>query len=148
MRSPVNGTVLSKNAELGAYVSPLAIGAAGYLCEMADLRDLEIEVDVQERDISRIRPGQRCRIVPEAGRTDPAFQKAHPDGYAGVVSRRMPVANRAKGAVTVRIKVEIPEGEKSGEYLLPDMGVLASFLKTPEGGEEGSRGVSNRARSR
>jgi hypothetical protein len=39
------------------------------------------------------------------------------------------VANRSKGAITVRVKVEIPEMEKSGEYLLPDMGVLVSFLK-------------------
>jgi hypothetical protein len=41
----------------------------------------------------------------------------------------MPVANRSKGAITVRVKVEIPPDEKSGEYLLPDMGVLVSFLK-------------------
>ncbi len=128
--APTTGIVLTKKAELGGYVNPLAFGnVAGYLCEMADLRDLEVELDIQERDISRVKPGQRCRIVPEAGQRDEEFRKTHPDGYAGVVSRRMPVANRSKGAVTVRVKVQIPEQEKSGEYLLPDMGVMVSFLK-------------------
>jgi multidrug resistance efflux pump len=127
--APTTGIILSKKAELGGYVNPLAFGAAGYLCEMADLHDLEVELDIQERDISRVTAGQRCRIMPEAGQHDDAFLKTHPNGYDGVVSRRMPVANRAKGAVTVRVKVEIPEQEPSGEYLLPDMGVLVSFLK-------------------
>ena len=127
--APTTGIILSKKAELGGYVNPLAFGAAGYLCEMADLKDLEVELDIQERDISRVATGQRCRIMPEAGQHDDAFLKTHPHGYDGVVSRRMPVANRAKGAVTVRVKVEIPEQEPSGEYLLPDMGVLVSFLK-------------------
>jgi HlyD family secretion protein len=127
--APTSGIILSKKAELGGYVNPLAFGAAGYLCEIADLKDLEIELDIQERDISRVHPGQKCRIMPEAGQHDDVFLKTHPNGYDGVVSRRMPVANRAKGAVTVRVKVNIPEQETSGEYLLPDMGVLVSFLK-------------------
>ncbi|MBY0522504.1 MAG: efflux RND transporter periplasmic adaptor subunit [Gemmataceae bacterium] len=127
--APTTGIVLSKKAELGGYVNPLAFGAAGYLCEMADLRDLEVELDIQERDISRVKQGQRCRIMPEAGQRDEAFLKTHPAGYVGVVSRRMPVANRSKGAVTVRVKIDIPAMEQSGEFLLPDMGVLVSFLK-------------------
>jgi multidrug resistance efflux pump len=127
--APTTGIILSKKAELGGYVNPLAFGAAGYLCEMADLRDLEIELDIQERDISRVHSSQRCRIMPEAGQHDEEFLKTHPQGYTGVVSRRLPVANRSKGAVTVRVKVEFPDKETSGEFLLPDMGVLVSFLK-------------------
>jgi multidrug resistance efflux pump len=128
--APTTGIILTKKAELGGYVNPLAFGnVAGYLCEMADLKDLEIELDIQERDISRIKIGQRCRIMPEAGQHDEAFLETHPEGYAGTYARRMPVANRSKGAVTVRVKVDIPKSETSGEYLLPDMGVLVSFLK-------------------
>ena len=127
--APTTGIILSKKAELGGYVNPLAFGAAGYLCEMADLKDLEVELDIQERDIARVKPGQRCRIMPEAAQNDAEFAKTHPQGYSGVVSRRLPVANRAKGAITVRVKVDIPEAEPSGQYLLPDMGVLVSFLK-------------------
>jgi HlyD family secretion protein len=127
--APTTGVILTKKAELGGYVNPLAFGAAGYLCEMADLRDLEVELDIQERDIARVKPGQRCRIMPEAGQNDDEFRKTHPDGYAGVVSRRMPVANRSKGAITVRVKIDIPDHEPGGEYLRPDMGALVSFLK-------------------
>lgn len=129
MLAPTTGIILTKKAELGGYVNPFAFGAAGYLCEMADLRDLEVELDIQERDIARVKPGQYCRIMPEAGQRDEEFLKTHPHGYDGVVSRRMPMANRAKGAVTVRVKVTIPEKEMSGQYLLPDMGALVSFLK-------------------
>jgi len=130
IRAPVDGTVLSKNAELGAYVSPLAYGAAGYLCEMANLSDLEVELDIQERDIARVWAGQVCRIMPEAYQRDDYFLKTHgKDGYRGVVSRVMPQANRAKGAITVRVKVELAAGETPGSYLRPDMGVLVSFLK-------------------
>jgi multidrug resistance efflux pump len=127
--APTTGLILTKKAELGGYVNPLAFGAAGYLCEMADLKDLEVELDVQERDIAHVKAGQRCRIMPEAGQKDAEFLKTHPQGYAGVVSRRLPVANRSKGAITVRVKVDFPKEEKSGEYLLPDMGVIVSFLK-------------------
>lgn len=130
--APTTGIILSKKAELGGYVNPLAFGAAGYLCEMADLRDLEVELDIQERDINRVKPGQHCRIMPDAGQRDSGFLKKHPQGYTGYVSRRMPVANRAKGAITVRVKIEIPTNETSGEFLLPDMGVLVSFLKSED----------------
>jgi len=127
--APTTGIILTKKAELGGYVNPLAFGAAGYLCEMADLKDLEVELDIQERDISRVKTGQRCRILPEACQNDDNFAKLHPTGYSGVVSRRMPMANRAKGAITVRVKIEIPDKEESGRFLSPDMGVLVNFLK-------------------
>jgi len=127
--APTTGIILTKKAELGGYVNPLAFGAAGYLCEMADLKDLEVELDIQERDISRVRAGQRCLIMPEACQRDDDFAKLHPKGYAGVVSRRMPMANRAKGAITVRVKVEIPEIEEGGRFISPDMGALVQFLK-------------------
>jgi HlyD family secretion protein len=130
--APTTGIILTKKAELGGYVNPLAFGGTGtaaYLCEMADLKDLEIELDIQERDISQVYPGQRCRIMPDSCQRDDEFKKSHPEGYAGVVSRRMPMANRSKGAITVRVKVEIPAEEQSGRYLSPDMGVLVQFLK-------------------
>ena len=88
---------------------------------MADLKDLEVELDIQERDISRVKTGQRCRIMPEVAQNDAEFAKTHPEGYTGVVSRRLPVANRGKGAITVRVKVDIPQQEQSGQYLLPDI---------------------------
>jgi multidrug resistance efflux pump len=129
IEAPVTGMVLSKNAELGAYVNPLAFNTAGYLCEMADLRDLEIELDIQERDIPRVKRGQQCLIMPEAYQRDEEFLRTHPNGYDGRVSRLIPQANRAKGAITVRVTVLLPKDEEPASYMRPDMGVLVSFLK-------------------
>ena len=51
IRAPIDGTILTKKAELGNLVNPLAFGAtSGAVCEMADLADLEVELDITERD--------------------------------------------------------------------------------------------------
>src|SRR5205823_3593961 len=112
IRAPVNGTILTKKAELGNLVNPLAFGAtSGAVCEMADLSDLEVELDITERDVSRVRA------------------EAYPDRvYDGVVDRLMPIANRAKGAVPVRVKVRVPKDEE-GVFLKPEMGAVVSFLQ-------------------
>jgi len=126
--APVTGSVLSKKAELGGYVNPFAFNTAGSLCDMADLADLEVELDIQERDISRITVGCPCLVMPEAFSRDEEFLKKHPNGYEGVYERRMPIANRAKGAITVRVKLQVPPEER-GVYLLPDMGAMVTFKK-------------------
>ncbi len=125
--APVTGSILTKKAELGGYVNPFAFGAAGSLCEMADLADLEVDLDIQERDIARITVGNRCLIMPEAFARDAVFKKKHPDGYEGVYERRLPIANRAKGAITVRVKVRDVPKEEEGVYLMPDMGAIVTF---------------------
>lgn len=121
--APISGTILKKNAEEGNIVNPIAFNGSFSLCEMADLTDLEVDVSVQERDIHKISPGQRCRIRSEA----------YPDEvYQGRVSRLMPIADRAKGAVSVRVKVEIPP-ELAGTdrmHLKPEMSALVTFLKS------------------
>lgn len=117
IRAPITGVILKKNAEEGNIVNPMAFNGSFSLCEMADLSDLEVDLAIQERDISRVFVGQRCRILSEA----------YPDRpYEGVVSRLMPRADRAKGAIPVRVKVEVP-AEEQGTYLKPDMGVIVSF---------------------
>ncbi len=130
--APTTGIVLSKKAELGGYVNPLAFGAAGYLCEMADLRDLEVDLAIQERDFDKVRAGQDCTIMPRAYTDSDTFKKAHPKGYHGVVSRLMPVADRSKGAVSVRVAIDkdqIPP-EEAGVFLRPDMSAVVWFKKT------------------
>ncbi len=129
IRAPADGTVLRKNVELGAYVNPQAVGVPGHIAEMADLSDLEVEVNVPERDIASVRPGQPCRVMPEAFERDADFLKGHPGGYEGVVSRVLPQADRARAAIAVRVKVKLPADEAPGRYLRPDMGALVSFLK-------------------
>jgi hypothetical protein len=60
--------------------------------------------------------------------------EAWPDRiYDGVVDRLMPIADWAKGAVPVRVKVSIPADEE-GVYLKPEMGAIVTFLHVPEVG--------------
>jgi len=119
--APISGTILKKNAEEGNIVNPIAFNGSFSVCDMADLSDLEVSLDIQERDVSRVFKGQKCRI-----RAD-----AFPDRvYYGVVSRLMPIADRAKGAVPVRVKLTVPADEE-GVYLKPEMGAVVAFLNGP-----------------
>jgi multidrug resistance efflux pump len=119
IRAPISGTILTKIAEEGNIVNQLSYNLKGSLCDMADLADLEVDLSIQERDISRVFKGQRCKVRPEA----------YSDRvYDGAVSRLMPMADRAKGAVTVRVKLTVPRNEE-GVYLKPDMGAVVSFMK-------------------
>jgi len=129
--APVSGTILTKKAEKGAIVNPVAFNISASLCDMADLSDLEVDLKVQERDIAKVVVGQRCLVMPEAYRNFDPFLKAHPSGYEGKVSRMMPTADRNQGAVPVRIKIQVPREEEGG-YLRPDMGVVVNFLKPEE----------------
>lgn len=119
VKAPVAGTILTKKAEKGNIVNPIAFNISASLCDMADLADLEVDMTIQERDIAGVFVGQKCRVRPEA------FQERV---YEGTVSRLMPIADRAKGAIPVRVKLKVPAQEE-GVYLKPEMGVIVSFLK-------------------
>jgi multidrug resistance efflux pump len=117
--APISGTILSKIAEEGNIINQLSLNLKGSICDMADLSDIEVDLTIQERDVAKIYKDQRCRIRSEA----------FPDRvYDGFVSRLMPIGDRAKGAVPVRVKVDVPK-EEQGQYLKPDMGVIVSFFK-------------------
>jgi multidrug resistance efflux pump len=124
IRAPFAGHLLSKNVEVGSVVT-----TQSFIGELANLGDLEIEVSVQERDVARVQMGQRCNVMPEAFQSYEPFRKLHPRGYQGRVARLMPLADRSKGAVNVRIRIEnIPEHE-IGKILRPEMSALVSFLR-------------------
>jgi HlyD family secretion protein len=128
--APVSGVILTKKAEEGDIVNPIAFNISASLCEMADLSDLEVDLTIQERDVARVRQGQHCRVRSEA------FPERV---YDGTVSRLMPIADRAKGAVPVRVKiltVLLPKEEagrglkdEEGKFLKPEMGAIVSFLR-------------------
>ncbi len=116
VRAPFDGTVLTKKVEAGSTVDPSSSAVAGWICELANLREMEVEVDVQERDLAKVHRLQQCLIRAEA----------LPNvTYKGVVVRMLPVANRAKGSVPVRIRIELPAND---EALRPDMSALVVFL--------------------
>ena len=121
IRAPISGTILKKNAEEGNLVNPVAFNGSFSVCDIADLSDLEIDLNIQERDISKVFVGQRCEVKPEA----------FPKRYQATVSRLMPIADRAKGAIPVRVAVRVPE-EEQGIYLKPEMSAVVVFYGSPD----------------
>jgi HlyD family secretion protein len=120
IRAPISGTVLKKNAEEGNIVNTIAPNGSYSLCDLADLADLEVDLSIQERDISKVYANQKCKIRSEA----------YPERqYTGVVDRLLPIADRAKGAIPVRVKVAVPKSEE-GVYLKPDMSAIVTFFHT------------------
>ena len=120
--APISGTILRKRAEVGNTVRPESFGQglSANLCDMADLTKLEVEIDVSERDLIRVFKGQRCEIRTEA----------FPDRvYDGYVSRLMPMANRSKASVAVRVRIELASRD---DLLRPDMRARVTFLAKTE----------------
>ncbi len=136
IKAPVTGTILKKAAEKGNYVNPGAFSGSGgisvSLCDMADLSDVEIDLSIQEREISKIVEGQECTVLPEAYQNFKPYLAKYPNGYRGVVSRIIPLADRGKGSLSVRVKPFVPK-EEAGVYLKPEMGVLVTFKKAVPG---------------
>jgi HlyD family secretion protein len=130
VKAPIKGIILSKKTEEGNIVNPSAFsnGLSASLCEMANLHDLEVDLSIAERDIAKVFDKQECRIRAEAfpGRI-----------YRGYVSRMMPIGDRGKSSVPVRVCVQFPAQdqkgqplplEKQGAFLRPDMGAIVTFL--------------------
>src|SRR5215217_196417 len=117
IKAPVSGTVLQRIVERGEMVSPSAFGGSGArtsVVDLADLTDLQIELDISQADFSRLKMGQRAEIIPEA------FPNLR---YTGYVEEIAPEANRAKSTVQVKVKVENPN-----EQLRPEMNARVNFL--------------------
>ena len=118
VKSPIDGIILTKKAEEGNVVNPIAFAGSTSICEIADVGKLEVDLKVMEADFAKVYDGQPCRVV----------AVAYPERtYSGTV-RRMPIADRTNGAVPVRIAVVIPAAEV-GVYLRPEMGANVSFLR-------------------
>jgi HlyD family secretion protein len=115
--APVDGTILTKRAGVGTLIDPQAARAATSLCDMADLRNMEVEIWVAERDLGRAAKGNACTI-----RVDALPNEL----YQGKIVRVMPVADKAKGAVGVRVRID--ESEK-GKFLMPGLSAIVSITK-------------------
>lgn len=114
--APLNGTVLEKNAEVGEILRPEVLSVS--LCKLADMSVMEVEIDIQERELYKIEIGRDCVIIPDA------YQDK---SYAGKIDRLQPMVNRSRGVVRVTIRIENPD-----EYLLPEMNVRVKIMNPPE----------------
>jgi HlyD family secretion protein len=117
VKAPINGTILTKMADKGTVVSPMSFQVAPGICSMADLSKLEVEIDVPERQITRIRQGLDCTIQADA---DPNRI------YRGVLDRVMPIADDTKNVVKIRVKVFLHKQEEPGSFLKPKMSVVGT----------------------
>jgi RND family efflux transporter MFP subunit len=114
--APFDGTVLSKNADVGEIVAPLAGAASSRaaVVTIADMSSLEVEADVSEANLTRVFSAQPCEITLDA------YPERH---YPAYVDKIVPTADRAKATVMVRIKFESYD-----QRVLPEMSAKIAFL--------------------
>jgi RND family efflux transporter MFP subunit len=129
IRSPFDGMVTEKAAEVGEIVAPISIGgsmARGSIVTVADWASLQAEVDVAEAQLGRVKAGQRAAITVDA----------IPDKvFPGKVRRILPRADRSKATVKARVDFLA----RDEQAVLPEMGVRVRFLpdNAPPGIETG-----------
>ena len=119
IRSPINGVVLVKLVNPNELVMPQSFGGtrgpSTAFMAVADPKDLQVEIDVNEADLSKISLGQKCRVSPEA----------YPDkNYEGVVAEIAPEADRAKGTLQIKVQILNPD-----HFLTPELSANVEFLK-------------------
>jgi RND family efflux transporter MFP subunit len=126
IRAPFSGIAISKDAQPGEMVSPVSAGG-GFtrtgICTIVDMRSLEIEVDVNESYINRVRAGQDVSAVLDA------YSDWQIPAHVITV---VPTADRQKATVLVRIGFKAQAGGPAAGLdprILPDMGVKVTFLR-------------------
>ncbi len=117
IRAPFDGTVLTKDADVGDIITPFgaAAGSKADIVSLADMTSLDAEVDVSESNLEMVHVGQPCQISLDAV---PEKQ------YRGIVHMIVPTADRSKA--TVLTKVDFLDKDAR---VLPEMSLKVSFLK-------------------
>ncbi len=116
IRAPFDGVVLTKNANVGDTITPFssALDTKGAVVTMADMSTLEVEADVSESNLQKVKAGQPCEIELDA----------IPDArFPGSVSRMVPTVDRSKATVTTKISFR-----ELDPRILPDMSAKVAFL--------------------
>src|SRR5690349_13356290 len=120
IRAPVTGTILERTAEKGELVTAQFASAAdtggprGSVVTLADLNDLQVELDISESDFAKLSPTQKAMVTTDA----------YPDReYKGVINEIAPEANRQKATVQVKVKVLNPD-----DYLRPEENANVRFI--------------------
>lgn len=125
--SPVTGTVLERAVEKGEFVTNMNVGdkgAKGYAAAVADLNDLEVELDISQNDFAKLGPKQKGIVTTDA----------YPDRkYDGFIKEISPEANRQKATVQIKVKVVNPD-----DYLRPDMNASVAFMSEDKQSSSGA----------
>jgi HlyD family secretion protein len=126
IRAPITGTILERAVERGEFVTTSFVGdrgAKGYVVSIADLNDLEVELDISQTDFAKLHSGQHGVVTTDA----------FPDlKYEGFIKEISPEANRQKATVQIKVKVQRPD-----DHLRPEMNASVAFLsdRKPASGE-------------
>lgn len=119
IRAPFDGTVLTKNAEVGEIVAPFGGSTTSKtaVVTIADMRSLLVEADVSESNIEKINVGQDCEIILDA----------YPEkSYSAYVFKIVPTADRSKATVLVKVGFKNYDSR-----VLPEMSAKVSFFTEP-----------------
>ena len=119
IRVPTAGTILERNVEQGEMVTTSFVGDRGaksFVVTIADLNDIQVELDINQNDFNRVSARQLCTVVTDA----------YPDKkYDCRVDEISPEANRQKATVQVKVKFLKPD-----EFVKPEMNARVTFLST------------------
>ena len=124
IRAPFDGVVLVKNANVGDMITPFssASGTSGAVVTIADMATLEVEADVSESNVARVKAEQPVEITLDAL---PELR------LRGNVSRIVPTVDRAKATVMTKIRFETLDAR-----ILPEMSAKLSFLSRTASAED------------
>ena len=118
IRSPINGVVLERLVDANELVVPQSFGGARgpstALVAIADPKDLQVEIDLNEADLAKVFLNQPCRVSPEAYR-----EKSYP----GFVAEIAPEASRQKGTLQIKVQIKNPD-----RFLTPELSAKVDFL--------------------
>lgn len=130
IRAPVSGTILERTAEKGELVTAqFASGAEGgpqgQVVALADLNDIQVELDIAQDDFAKLGPKQKAIVTVDA----------YPDRkYDGMIHEISPEANRQKATVQVKVQIVNPDA-----YLRPEMNATVKFLASETQKSESSQ---------
>jgi HlyD family secretion protein len=118
IRAPVSGTILERTAEKGELVTAqFASGAEGgprgSVVALADLEDIQVELDIAQDDFAKLSPRQEGIVTLDA------FKDR---SYKGEIAEMSPEANRQKATVQVKVQILKPDS-----YLRPEMNATVQF---------------------
>lgn len=124
IRAPFDAVVLTKNADIGDIVTPIgaAANAKSAVITIADMDSLQVEADVSESNLGRIKLGQPCEIQLDA---------LPGERFRGIIHMIVPTADRSKATVMVKVRFVNKDSR-----ILPEMSAKVAFLKRPATPEE------------
>ncbi len=135
IRAPVSGTILERAVEKGEFVTTSFVGdrgAKGYVVSLADLNDLQVELDIAQNDFAKLHALQHGAV------TTDAFPDRKYDGFIKEIS---PEANRQKATVQIKVKITQPD-----TYLRPEMNASVAFAAEEKNADKSASAADSAAK--